>query len=237
VQFHVARQTKERAGQSCAFDLPAETLIVVSAPGAVLSGMTATPVLQASIRELREFQINNASALGMIEQVEGQAGGALHCAPVICVPVEPNFAESVERMSEDPRQRKLLLLVLLSHALAMRNAQVGTLLRSLVDTESRIFDYMERHCMNGQSVADYARELSMSERRLRSSFLRRFGVPVKKWLLGRRLERGRALLAGTSLRVVDIAVECGFGSYAHFSHTFRQTYRMSPTEYRRLHTR
>ena len=43
-----------------------------------------------------------------------------------------------------------------------------------------------------------------------------------------RRARGWALLAGTDMRVTDVAVAPGFASASHFSKSFRKKYGVSP---------
>ncbi|MEW6256116.1 MAG: AraC family transcriptional regulator [Pseudomonadota bacterium] len=60
------------------------------------------------------------------------------------------------------------------------------------------------------------------------------GVSFARYVLARRLERARMLLALNHRRsVLDIALDCGIDSPSVFYRGFRSAYGMSPTDYRR----
>src|SRR4029077_19054695 len=58
---------------------------------------------------------------------------------------------------------------------------------------------------------------------------------VAEWIRGRRLERCRTDLSDPHLRdrnITDIALGWGFSDSAHFSHSFKQEFGVSPREFR-----
>src|SRR5713226_7969958 len=73
----------------------------------------------------------------------------------------------------------------------------------------------------------------------RSHFLRTFraamGCSPHQWLTRQRVEQAKTMLRENSISLIDIALECGFSSHAHFSNTFRQIIGITPSEYRRSH--
>ncbi|MGN1105127.1 MAG: helix-turn-helix domain-containing protein, partial [Huintestinicola sp.] len=58
------------------------------------------------------------------------------------------------------------------------------------------------------------------------------GVTPIEYLIGIRLERAKTMLKRKSISVTEIAMNCGFGSSAHFSSCFQSRVGISPTEYR-----
>ena len=74
----------------------------------------------------------------------------------------------------------------------------------------------------------------------RSHFLRTFraamGCSPHQWLTRLRVEQAKTILRENSISLTDIALDCGFSSHAHFSNTFRQIVRVTPSEYRRTHS-
>ncbi len=74
----------------------------------------------------------------------------------------------------------------------------------------------------------------------RSHFLRTFraamGCSPHQWLTRLRGERAKTMLRENSMSLIDIALDCGFSSHAHFSNTFRQIVGVTPSEYRRTHS-
>ena len=53
-----------------------------------------------------------------------------------------------------------------------------------------------------------------------------------RYIRQRRVEQAAQLLRSTSLRISDIAFDCGFADLAHFSKTFQKNYGQSPTAFR-----
>ena len=51
-------------------------------------------------------------------------------------------------------------------------------------------------------------------------------------MLHRRVERAKEMLRAVEMRVLDVAVACGFKSQQHFARMFRRISGASPTEYR-----
>jgi AraC family transcriptional regulator of adaptative response / DNA-3-methyladenine glycosylase II len=88
---------------------------------------------------------------------------------------------------------------------------------------------IEAGALNGQSVADLARSLGVSERHLRRAVERELGVSPIALAQTHRLLLAKRLLADTSLSVTRIAFASGFQSLRRFNAAFRAQYRMPPS--------
>lgn len=84
------------------------------------------------------------------------------------------------------------------------------------------------------SVAELAAECGLSTGYFSRAFKRSTGIAPHRWLIGRRIERAQALLTGSALSIVEIALGCGFSSQSHFHATFKRATGVSPGEWRRL---
>lgn len=82
------------------------------------------------------------------------------------------------------------------------------------------------------SLAELAAEVHLSPTYLAQLFSTQLGESPARYRQHRRLERGRALLAETDLRITDIAGELGFSSPQHFATAFRQRHSMTPRAFR-----
>jgi len=83
------------------------------------------------------------------------------------------------------------------------------------------------------TVDELARVSGCSEAHFARSFRQAFGVPPHRYLLTLRLERAKALLAGTERPILEVALESGWSSLGSFGRTFRDVLGESPGTYRR----
>ena len=97
----------------------------------------------------------------------------------------------------------------------------------------------------GRMKADLATDLDLSTLAAesgysRSHFLRTFRAAMAcsphRWLTRLRVEQAKTILREKSISLIDIALDCGFSSHAHFSNTFRQVAGVTPGDYRRSHS-
>ena len=63
-------------------------------------------------------------------------------------------------------------------------------------------------------------------------FRKSTGESPHQFLLRQRIERAKEMLREAEMRVLDVAVACGFKTQQHFARVFRQIYGASPTAYR-----
>jgi transcriptional regulator GlxA family with amidase domain len=99
----------------------------------------------------------------------------------------------------------------------------------------RVLDRMKADLAADLDLSTLAAESGYS----RSHFLRTFraamGSSPHQWLTRLRVERAKTILRENSISLIDIALDCGFSSHAHFSNTFRQIVGVTPSYYRRSH--
>jgi AraC-like DNA-binding protein len=103
----------------------------------------------------------------------------------------------------------------------------------------RIMEFTRQNLTDPDLTATkIARAHNISVRHLYTT-LSRSGIVLGEWIRIRRLEGCRRELARTAVSgrtVSSIAHAWGFGDPTHFSRTFRESFGMSPREWRALHT-
>ena len=82
--------------------------------------------------------------------------------------------------------------------------------------------------------AEIARELSMSYYHFMDLFRQQVGIPPGRYRMVRRMNYARFLLSGNNLAIKEIASMTGFVSPFHFSKTFKQFFKISPSACRKI---
>lgn len=82
------------------------------------------------------------------------------------------------------------------------------------------------------TLAELARECNVSISHFTRAFRHSTGMSPHQWLLARRISKARSLIAGTTLTMSEIALECGFSNQSHLSAAFSASLGLSPRQYR-----
>lgn len=93
----------------------------------------------------------------------------------------------------------------------------------------RAKDYMRAHLDDPDlDIENIASAVFVSRRTLSRLFASE-GTTVIRWLWRERLEQShRSLIEGSAAKVTEVALNCGFTSFSHFSRTFKATYGVLP---------
>lgn len=84
------------------------------------------------------------------------------------------------------------------------------------------------------TIEDMARNLGLNRKYMTDLFKEAVGMPPQQYLGQLRINKACELLAETSLSVKEIAYSVGYRNQLHFSKMFRQSYGISPSEYRKI---
>jgi AraC family transcriptional regulator len=101
-------------------------------------------------------------------------------------------------------------------------------------TMRRVLDFLGAHLSDDVSMDALAREADLSPAYFSQAFRRTTGMSPHQYVLRLRVDRAKRLLHKSELRVLDVAIECGFRTQQHFARVFRSVARVTPTEYRRV---
>ncbi|MBO9403368.1 GlxA family transcriptional regulator [Shimia sp. R9_3] len=93
---------------------------------------------------------------------------------------------------------------------------------------ARAVELMQKNLEAPLSPSAVAANAGLSTRQLERLFQKYVGMSPKTYMTSLRLERARTLLQQTDMRVLDVAISCGFASASHFSKCFRQHFGISP---------
>jgi AraC family transcriptional regulator, melibiose operon regulatory protein len=102
-------------------------------------------------------------------------------------------------------------------------------------TSERMATFIARHYMDAIGLAEVAREVELHPDYAASLFRKGFGVTPTRFILQHRVSHAQRMLVTSEAKVLEVAMESGFGSLSRFNAAFRQLCGCSPREYRAIH--
>jgi AraC family transcriptional regulator len=96
----------------------------------------------------------------------------------------------------------------------------------------RVVEYIDANLGTDLALDHLAQAAGMNLFAFVRHFKQRTGLPPHQYVLRRRIERARSLLANTDLAIVEIALRCGFADQSSFTTAFRRWTRLTPGSYR-----
>ena len=119
----------------------------------------------------------------------------------------------------------------------MRSIELSTPTESNIPTTNRqcaaIRRYIDLHFKEPLSLDQLAEESHMNKFYLSHAFKRQYGISPINYMISRRVEESKYLLAETDLSMSQIAQLLGFSSLSYFSQVFRRTQNVTPMDYRK----
>jgi AraC family transcriptional regulator len=82
------------------------------------------------------------------------------------------------------------------------------------------------------SLEELADAAGLSITHFSQTFRESTGQSPHQFVLHRRVDLAKEMLRAAEMRVLDVAVACGFKTQQHFARVFRRVCGASPTEYR-----
>ena len=82
------------------------------------------------------------------------------------------------------------------------------------------------------SLDDMAQSVGLSTAHFARMFRKSVGETPHQFVLRQRIERAKVMLRAPAVRVLDVAMACGFRTQQHFAQVFRDACGVTPTEYR-----
>ena len=118
----------------------------------------------------------------------------------------------------------------------MRNTTLTVQAEPQVSTGNRqcaaVKRYIDLHFKESLTLEQLAEEAHMNKYYLSHAFKREYGVSPINYMISRRIDESKYLLAETDLSMSQIAQLLGFSSLSYFSQVFRKAHGTSPMEFR-----
>ena len=96
----------------------------------------------------------------------------------------------------------------------------------------RIKELVQEKMEEDLSLEEMARTVGLSTAHFSQVFRNTTGQTPYQYLLWYRVQRAKEMLRSAEMRVLDVAIACGFKTQQHFAHVFRRMCGGSPTAYR-----
>ena len=114
--------------------------------------------------------------------------------------------------------------------------------RTLFDSEypewlNEFMIYINNPDVFGKSTRDLAKYTPYSYSRLTTLFKQYVGVTIVDYVNEKRMIYAKRLLRTTKLTTLQISEMIGYNSLSSFNHLFKDTYGVTPTEYRKEHSK
>jgi AraC family transcriptional regulator len=128
-----------------------------------------------------------------------------------------------------------LVLQLVGRLVSLRNNPPRTASRGgLARWQERLVcAFLEDNLGRDVALVELARLVDLSPSHFSRAFARSTGRPPHRYLLERRIERAKDMLATGELSITDIALACGFSTSQHFAATFRAKVGVRPSQWRK----
>ena len=98
--------------------------------------------------------------------------------------------------------------------------------------QRRVLDYMDARLGDDISLKELAAIADLSVHHFGAAFKATTGVSPHRFLMERRIQRGKELLLEPGPSIASIAYELGFSSHSHFTFCFRKLTGTTPMRFR-----
>jgi AraC family transcriptional regulator len=124
------------------------------------------------------------------------------------------------------------------HLLAQAHLHSGRPLRIALPRWrlQRVHDYVHEHLNGRITLLDMARAAGLSPMHFAAQFRISTGLRPHEYLLQCRIERAKTLLTTTSRALIDLSLEVGFSTQAHFTTVFKRFTGTTPNQWRWQHS-
>ncbi|TGK06645.1 AraC family transcriptional regulator [Leptospira semungkisensis] len=92
--------------------------------------------------------------------------------------------------------------------------------------------FIESHSRDDINLEDIAKVSGVSPFHLTRTFAYTMGVPLMRYVRGRRLSEAAKRLTRSGPNILDLALEVGYGSHEAFTRAFREQFEITPEQFR-----
>lgn len=100
---------------------------------------------------------------------------------------------------------------------------------------NKVITFMKHNLSAYPSIEELSKIANMSSSRFQMAFRQVYGTTAYEYLKVMRMNYALLLLQDTDDKIYHIALKVGYKNAGHFSKIFKETFKMSPMEYRNIH--
>jgi len=95
-----------------------------------------------------------------------------------------------------------------------------------------LLDYIKKNINDKITITDLATRADLGKTSLSRIFKQKTGTSIVNYINDIRTAKAKELLAGTGLKIIDIAVGCGYNDLSNFNRRFKERTGQTPSEFR-----
>lgn len=142
-----------------------------------------------------------------------------------------DYAEPVARLFLQAKTTELLALFFDKLAKREATQEVYNLNQADVASLFVVKKILMNNLDSPPTIAWLAREVGMSESKLKKTFKQVFGHSVYQYALYNRMEKAKELLESRQYNVSEVGGLVGYSNLAHFAKAFKKQYSVAPKQY------
>jgi AraC-like DNA-binding protein len=144
------------------------------------------------------------------------------------------LAETGPKVDLNHRSQLLRVAALMLSSEIKSRQQKQSGFESAEDHMLRVFEQLSSHQLLNLSVEDLSQKFGCSRRHLSRLFHQRFGLSVAALRMEMRLLKASSLLRDPSVKVINVAEQCGFNHLGLFNTCFKRRFGATPGMWRNL---
>lgn len=114
-----------------------------------------------------------------------------------------------------------------------KNIRYDDFNKTIHDTIDEVHTYLTNHLDERVTISELAKKFLINPTTLKEAFKKVYGNSIAAHIKEHRMEKACELLRDTSDNILEIAKKVGYENQIKFSETFKEYYKMLPTEYRK----
>lgn len=191
-------------------------VVVTEIDGARLQRLSFGTESPSDVTLAPQLNIDDARLVAILDNMLAEATAGCQCGPL--------YGESLS----------LSLAAYVAGRYSMRACGADTAEHGFSSTQAHaVIEYVHAHLRRDLSLLELARAMDLSPRHFSRLFRTTFGTTPHRYVIEKRVNEAKALLATRRLAIVEIAEALGFADQSHLTNVFRRVTGVSPKRYQR----